>query len=91
MFLVVEVAFVTLEHGALHRLRRQVSLGAGAGAVDVPAVSSLFSSLANQKIGENGFPPGPAPGIPVSTTLSLAWFAFFFAIAPAHAILAMPA
>eukprot|EP00983_Pelagomonas_calceolata_P048181 1140944-Pelagomonas_calceolata.AAC.1 len=39
------------------------------GAVDVPALCSLFSSLANQNKWGNGFPPGPAPGIPVSATL----------------------
>eukprot|EP00983_Pelagomonas_calceolata_P054875 1143891-Pelagomonas_calceolata.AAC.1 len=33
-----------------------VSLGAGDGAVGVPAACSLFSSSANQKTCENGFP-----------------------------------
>eukprot|EP00983_Pelagomonas_calceolata_P037407 1136316-Pelagomonas_calceolata.AAC.4 len=36
--------------------------------VDVPAVCTLFSSLANQNKCENGHPLGPAPGILVSAT-----------------------
>eukprot|EP00983_Pelagomonas_calceolata_P123763 1161043-Pelagomonas_calceolata.AAC.1 len=43
------------------------------GAVDVLstrlAVRSLSPSLASQNKCENGFPPAPAPGIPVSATL----------------------
>eukprot|EP00983_Pelagomonas_calceolata_P000566 18993-Pelagomonas_calceolata.AAC.1 len=54
------------------RLGRKVSLGAGGGPVDVPAACSLVSSLANQMICVKGFPPGPAPGIPVSATQLLA-------------------
>eukprot|EP00967_Tisochrysis_lutea_P116990 scaffold188813_cov12-Tisochrysis_lutea.AAC.1 len=41
-----------------------MSLGAGAGVVDVPVACSLCPSLANQKDCKNGFPLGPALGIP---------------------------
>eukprot|EP00983_Pelagomonas_calceolata_P115089 1160156-Pelagomonas_calceolata.AAC.1 len=45
----------------------------------------------SRQICENGFPLGPALGIPASATLLLAWFAWFFAKASARSSPAMPA
>eukprot|EP00983_Pelagomonas_calceolata_P052051 1142672-Pelagomonas_calceolata.AAC.1 len=50
---------------------RCMSLGAGAGAADVSVACSLLSSLANQKICENEFPPGPTVGTLVFATICI--------------------
>eukprot|EP00983_Pelagomonas_calceolata_P014448 460469-Pelagomonas_calceolata.AAC.1 len=60
------VACAVLQDGALHRCSctGHASSGEGPGAVDASLACSLLSYLVDQKIHENGFPPGPALGVP---------------------------